>query len=69
MAVANLRELRFNRGLSPEQLGKHCKLSGKTIRRLEEGHSPTAKTAKKVAAYFGLEPSDIWPLEGTEAPA
>lgn len=68
MAFVTLAELRFNKGLSPEDLGSACEISGRTIRRLEQGHKPTASTAKKIANYFGVQPSDIWPVD-TEAAA
>lgn len=64
-----LAELRFNRGLTPEQLGEECNVSGRTIRRLENGKRPTVATAKKLADYFDVQPSDIWPIEEPEAAA
>jgi transcriptional regulator with XRE-family HTH domain len=69
MAVVKLAELRFNKGLTPEQLGDECGVSGRTIRRLETGGRPTASTAKKLADHFKVQPSDIWPVDDTEAAA
>lgn len=69
MAALKLRDLRYNRGLSPEQLGELIEVSGRTIRRLEEGHKPTPETALKVASFFGLAPTDLWPLDEEPAEA
>lgn len=70
MAAVSLAERRFNAGLSPEQLGEKCGVSGRTIRRLEEsGHRPSPKVAKGLADHFGVQPSEIWPLDDTEAAA
>jgi DNA-binding XRE family transcriptional regulator len=63
MAAVNLAELRFNEGLSPEELGDLCGVAGKTIRRLEDGQRPTPQIAKKLADHFGVKASDIWPLD------
>jgi len=57
-----LKELRFNAGLSPEQLGQKTDVSGHTIRRLEAGAKPTPAIAKKLADFFAVKPSDIWPV-------
>lgn len=67
----SLRELRFNAGLSPEQLGEKAGVSGHTIRRLEAGGRPRPAIAKKIADHFEVTPSDLWPaeLESSEAAA
>jgi DNA-binding XRE family transcriptional regulator len=71
VAAVKLAELRFNQGLSPEQLGEVCEISGRTIRRLEEGTAhPTPAVAKKLADHFEVKPTDIWPLDtGSKAAA
>lgn len=69
MAALSLAKLRFDAGLSPEQLGKAVGISGRTIRRLEQGTHPTVATAKKIADHFGVQPSDLWPLDDTEPAA
>lgn len=70
MAAVRLAELRFNEGLTPEQLGEACEVSGRTIRRLEEGSiRPTPGIAKKLADHFDVKPSDIWPLDSSKAAA
>jgi transcriptional regulator with XRE-family HTH domain len=57
-----LRELRHNRGLSPEQLGNRVGCSGRTIRRLEEGKRPTVRTMFLIAQEFEREVIELWPL-------
>lgn len=66
-----LRELRFNAGLSPEQLGEKVDVSGPTIRRLEDdpARRPRPDIALKLASFFDLKPSDIWPLDEEVAAA
>ena len=56
-----LRTLRINRGLSPEQLGNRVGVSGRTIRRVEDGAHPTVRTMFLLAQEFELEVSDLWP--------
>ena len=63
-AGARVRRLRIESGLSPEQLGDIVGLAGQTIRRIEEkGTIPIPNTAFRIAAYFGLRPTDIWPFD------
>jgi DNA-binding XRE family transcriptional regulator len=69
MAALKLAELRFNEGLTPEQLGEACEVSGRTIRRLEEGIRPSPSIAKKLADHFKVKPSEIWPLDKEKARA
>jgi transcriptional regulator with XRE-family HTH domain len=63
MAGADIRQLRIQRGLSPEQLGQRVGVSGRTIRRVEEGRSrPTVRTMFLIALEFDCEVVDLWPL-------
>lgn len=58
-----LKELRLNAGLSPEQLGARVGVSGMTIRRVERGQcQPTPRTMFLIAQEFGLRPTDLWPI-------
>lgn len=54
--------MRINRGLSPEQLGQRVGVSGRTIRRIEEGAIPTVRTMFLIAQEFDLEVTDLWRL-------
>ncbi len=58
--MSELARLRFNQGLTPEQLGEKIGISGQTIRRIEAGAHPRPRTAKKIADYFEREPSDLF---------
>lgn len=62
-----LIELRVNAGLSPNQLAYHTGISGPTIRLAEKGHTPEPFVQFAVADYFGMKPTDIWPLERQRA--
>lgn len=68
MASVNLTELRFNEGLTPEELGEACRISGRTIRRIEEGAKPSPRVAKKLADHFGVKASEIWPVDSADSP-
>jgi DNA-binding XRE family transcriptional regulator len=59
-----LEELRFNAGLSPEELGIKVHVSGRTIRRIEDGATkPTPRVAKKLADHFGVTASELFPRD------
>jgi transcriptional regulator with XRE-family HTH domain len=58
-----LRELRTNKGLSPEQLGNRVGVSGRTIRRVEDGGTrPTVRTMFLIAKEFDCDVIELWPL-------
>jgi DNA-binding XRE family transcriptional regulator len=58
-----LKELRINRGLSPNELAHYVGVTGKTIRMAEAGFVPTPRVQFNIAQYFDLRPTDIWPLQ------
>lgn len=59
-----LAERRFNAGLSPEDLGKATHVAGQTIRRIEDGVTrPTPRVAKKLADYFDVTASELFPKD------
>ena len=61
-------ELRINQGLSPNDLGRLARVSGKTIRAAEAGELlPMPRTQFAIAEVFGCKPTDIWPLN-TQVP-
>jgi transcriptional regulator with XRE-family HTH domain len=57
-----LQSKRVNKGLSPEALGNRVGVSGRTIRRIEEGKRPTVRTMFLLAQEFECEVVDLWPL-------
>lgn len=61
-AGREIREMRTNEGLTPELLGMKIGVSGRTVRRIEEGHRPTVRTMFLLASEFDLEVSELWPM-------
>jgi transcriptional regulator with XRE-family HTH domain len=61
MAALNLRKLRINKGLSRHALAQAAGVHHATIKRLEGGELPTARTAEAIASYFEIEATDLWP--------
>lgn len=61
-AAATLRSKRMNAGLSPEALGYAIGVSGRTIRRVEQGMVPTVSTMFALAEWAELEVIDLWRL-------
>jgi lambda repressor-like predicted transcriptional regulator len=57
-----LMELRINKGLSPNDLGREALVSGKTVRLAEAGFIPGPRVQHAIAEVFELKPTDIWPL-------
>lgn len=58
-----LRELRLNMGLTPEEFGAELdpQVSGRTIRRIEDGHRPTVRVMFAIARKVEMEVIDLWP--------
>lgn len=54
--------MRVNEGLSPEELGREVGVSGRTIRRIEDGARPTVRPMFLLAQHFGVEVTDLWPV-------
>jgi DNA-binding XRE family transcriptional regulator len=57
-----IRQRRLNLGLSPEQLGAAAEISGRTIRRVEDGKRPTVRTMFQIAKHLDCQVTDLWPL-------
>jgi len=72
-----LRDLREQRGLSPEEVPTamvHARIerraipSARTIRRVEDtGRKPQARYAHGIATFYGLRVRDLWPA-GARSP-
>jgi DNA-binding XRE family transcriptional regulator len=54
---------RFNAGLTQTALARKAKVHVRTIQNLERGAHPEAPTAKRVADVFGLQATDLFPLD------
>jgi DNA-binding XRE family transcriptional regulator len=48
--------------MSPNDLGYEAGVSGKTIRLVEAGHTPSPRVQFAIAGVFNLLPLDLWPL-------
>lgn len=59
----DLRAERLNRGLSRRQAAKTIGVPEPTLRRLEQGEGAYPANAKKVADFFGVQVTDLMPLE------
>lgn len=73
-AAQRVRDMREERGLSPEALsreissmaasagwGTRGSVDAHTIRRIERrGHVPGPRIAFVLASYFGLKPHELW---------
>lgn len=61
LAAQEIRSRRINEGLSPETLGGLVKVSGHTIRRIEDqGAIPTPRVQFALAEHFQMRPTDLW---------
>lgn len=61
MTALKLRMMRIDRGLSREALAQKAGISSPTVKRLEEGELPSPAIAFKVAGFFDLRPTELWP--------
>jgi DNA-binding XRE family transcriptional regulator len=61
-----LKELRIDKGLSPNDLGHRAGISGKTVRMAEAGITPRPRVQHAIASVFGLRPTELWPLVRTD---
>lgn len=59
----NLAAARLDRGLSQRDLAAEIGIGRETIRRLESGLTAHPRNAKKVADFFGIQVTDLMPLD------
>lgn len=59
-ARKRIHEHRVGLGLSPEQYGYRIRVSGMTVRRVEEGFKPFLSTQAKFAADLGTTIADLF---------
>jgi len=61
-----LRSERLNRGLTLKQAATRMGVSWKTLQRAEAGSSvPFPATALKIAGFYGMRVTDVWPVPGS----
>ncbi|MBX5461653.1 MAG: helix-turn-helix domain-containing protein [Steroidobacteraceae bacterium] len=58
---------RINAGLSREALALRAGVGRETVRLAEMGFVPSPRVQFAIAAVFGLEPLDLWPIEMQKA--
>jgi transcriptional regulator with XRE-family HTH domain len=58
-----LRERRINAGLTQAELAERADVSEAVIRRAELGAVPRPAAQAKIAAYFGLRATELWPVD------
>jgi predicted transcriptional regulator len=59
----DLQSARLNAGLSIRGLAEQVGVAEQTVRRLEDGEGAHPAKAKKVADYFGVQVTDLMPVE------
>lgn len=59
----NLRAARLNAGLTQRALSDAVDVRIQTLQRLEDGAGCHPANAKKIADFFGVQVTDLMPLE------
>lgn len=68
--VVNLAEMRLNRGLTLQAAADEIGVDRQVLANTENGRTvPRANTAYKIATYYGMTVTEIWPLVEAEAVA
>lgn len=60
-AGREIKERRLDLGYTPEALGAEISISGRTIRRIEDGARPTVRTMFALSQKLDFRVSDLWP--------
>lgn len=53
---------RLNRGLTVPALALEAGVPAHVVRHAEKGNTPSPPNALKLASYFGVQVTDIWPV-------
>jgi DNA-binding XRE family transcriptional regulator len=62
----NIRAERLNRGMSTRSAALAIGIARQTLEDLETGdRTPHPATAKKIADFYGVKVTDIWPVDPT----
>ena len=65
----NLRAERLNRGFSTRDAAEKIGVSQAILLRAEDGLGVRPAHAKKIADFYGVKVTDIWPVAAPEAAA
>lgn len=60
----NLRAERVNRGMSTREASDKIGIARPTLERAEAGEAPRPRQAKLIADFYGVQVTDIWPVDG-----
>lgn len=63
----NLKAERLNRGLSVNDAAAAIDVPSHVLRYAELGNQPRPENAKRIADFYGVRVTDIWPAE-SDAP-
>lgn len=63
----NLEAARLNKGMSLTEAASAIGISKTTLQRAEAGAMPRASVAKKIADFFGVTVTAIWPVADRSA--
>lgn len=67
MQLAKMKELRQDKGLTQEELGKRCGVSRQLIGLVETGVMQSYPSLRKrIARALGAQQSDIWGPNGSQ---
>ncbi len=59
----SLKALRLNRGLTLQALSDECGVATSVLQRGERGESVSRVNAKRIADFYGVRVTDLWPVE------
>lgn len=59
----NLEAERLNMGLTAKAAAKRIGIADHVLRYAETGGRPRPATAKKIADFYGVRVTDLWPVE------
>jgi transcriptional regulator with XRE-family HTH domain len=64
----NLRDERLNKGLSSRAAAEEIGVSQAVLLRAEGGEGVRPVHAKRIADYYGVKVTDLWPLDPDDDP-
>jgi transcriptional regulator with XRE-family HTH domain len=64
----NLRDERLNRGLSSRAAAEEIGVSQAVLLRAESGEGVRPVHAKRIADYYGVKVTDLWPFDADDDP-
>jgi transcriptional regulator with XRE-family HTH domain len=63
----NLRAARLNKGLSSRAAAEEMGVTQSILLRAESGEGVRPVHAKRIADYYGVKVTDLWPIEDDAA--